>query len=300
MTAADTLARLCRAVGVSAPALTAQIVEEQPCAKMTKKRAKELRMEGAPIAYEALESLLLDRARGIACLGIDPGKKGAMVGLDESGAVVLEVALVSLFADEAPNGPSARKAAYNEEQARIKEANRTRSASRQLRGRKKKPTSIKGSRTRLIPVALDWLFLHVRPQRVVLEGLLFHNLTVRSEDAWRMSKGELIAQMNRAREGVKSTATMAVNWDRLYVALRRSGLDVTECTPSVWQAGWSSKDDAERLFPLEEHGDTQDRQEMMADPKARSIAAARLAGYDCGTNDALADAFGLARWGMRA
>lgn len=308
MSAADTLARLCRAVGVSAPALTQAILDGWPeggmfvggeMVKKTKNQAEEWRKAGHHCAYRALASLL---PSDIACLGIDPGKKGAMVGLDESGAVVLEVALGSLMVDEATDGPAAKRRARAEEQARVREANKARSASRQLKGRRKRVTSQKGARWRLDPMALRWLFETLRPGKVVLEGLLFHNLALTTWQAQRMSKGELLHHLNRAREGVKSTATMQANWTRIAMALRYAGIPYEECTPSVWQAGWSSRDEAKRLW--QECMDRDDVQlpdmPLLDDPKARSIAAARLAGYDCGNNDALADAFGLARWGMRA
>lgn len=315
---ADTLARLCRALGVSAPALTAAILDGWPDsqtvedharlgplpAKKTRRQAEEWRKAGHPRAYRALATLL---PRDIACLGIDPGRNGAMVGLDPSGAVVLEVALGSLFVDEATDGPAAKRRARSQEQAAIREANKARPPSRQLKGRRKKVESVKGARWRLDPLALRWLFETLKPTKVVLEGLLFHNLALTTWQAKRMGRDELIYHLNRAREGVKSTATMQANWERLAMALRYAGIDYEECTPSVWQAGWSSKDDAEELLGdiltttiapwLPQHRFPSGA-ELRADPKARSIAAARLAGYDT-TNDALADAFGLARWGMR-
>ena len=307
----STLDRLCRALGVSAPALTERILDRWPASqtvaehasigplpRKTKRQADEWRKTGHPRAFAALASLL-PAPGSIASLGIDPGRNGAMVGIDSQGAVVLEVALGSLVVDESLDGPAARKRARAEEQARVREANKTRPPSRQLKGRRKQVTSQKGARWRLDPMALRWLFETLHPARVALEGLLYYNLTVSTRDVQRLSRHALAVAINRAREGVKSTATMQANWERLAIALRYAGIEYEEVTPSVWQAGWCSREDADRLFPVEEYGDTWDRDQMMSEPKTRSLAAARLAGYDCGTNDALADAYGLARWGLR-
>ena len=307
----STLDRLCRALGVSAPALTERILDRWPDSqtvaehvasgplpRKTKKQADEWRKTGHPRAFAALASLL-PSPDTIASLGIDPGRNGAMVGIDSQGAVVLEVALGSLVVDESLDGPAARKRARAEEQRAIREANKSRPPSRQLKGRRKQVTSMAGARWRLDPMALRWLFEHLRPPRVALEGLLFHGIALRTEEVWQMPRYELAKAINRAREGVKAGATMVANWERLAIALRYAGLDYEEVTPSVWQAGWCSREDADRLFPVEEYGDTWDRDQMMSEPKTRSLAAARLAGYDCGTNDALADAYGLARWGLQ-
>jgi hypothetical protein len=355
----STLDRLCRALGVSAPDLTQRILDRWPDSqtvaehvasgplpKKTKKQADEWRKTGHPRAFSALWSML-PSSETIASLGIDPGRNGAMVGIDSHGAVVLEVALGSLFVDESQDGPAARKRARAEEQARVREVNRTRPPSRQLKGRRKQVTSMAGARWRLDPMALRWLFEHLRPPRVALEGLLFHNNTLTTQHAWGMTQRQIIAEMNRVREGIKSTATMQANWERLAIALRYAGLDYEEVTPSVWQAGWSAEANCASLARSEgwEWGRCLDRwvispppshagrpapsviekggQFFVDDletgttnfsaledalcralsiahysPKTRSIAAARLAGYDCGTNDALADAYGLARWGL--